>query len=128
MRRLLADTGIGLVTIGFSPPGPMRDLADYLGLAGPVLCDEQRRVYRLLGLGRAPIWRVYSPGTLARYGCAMVRGYRLQHPVEDTRQLGGDAILVDGVITRWWAPRTPDDRVAPQQLVTAARRALAERP
>ncbi len=121
MQHNLSDTGIGLVTIGFSPPQPLHDLAEYLHLTGPVLSDEHRIVYRLLGLRRAPLWRVYSPGTLAFYTRARRRGQQLQRPVEDTRQLGGDAIVADGVITRRWVPRSPDDRVPPARLVSAAR-------
>jgi len=116
----LSGTGIGMITIGFSPPQPLHDLAEFLHLTGPVLADEQRTVYRLLGLRRAPLWRVYSPGTLAFYRRARRRGQQLRRPVEDIRQLGGDAIIDDGVIIRRWAPRSPDDRVAPHRLVAAA--------
>lgn len=123
MQHLLHGTGIGLITIGFSPPQPLRELAEHLHLSGPMLSDEQRIVYRRLGLRRAPVWRVYSPGTLAFYARARLRGRQLQRPVEDTRQLGGDAIVTDGVITRRWRPRSPDDRVAPERLVCAARSA-----
>ncbi|WP_219418770.1 AhpC/TSA family protein [Pseudonocardia nigra] len=123
MQRDLSDTGIGMITIGFRPPQPLHDLADYLHLTGPMVSDEQRTVYRLLGLRRAPLRRVYSPGTLAFYTRARRRGQQLQRPVEDTRQLGGDAIIADGVVTRRWAPRSPDDRVTPARLVAAARTA-----
>lgn len=115
--------GIGMITIGFSPPQPLHDLTQYLHLTGPVLSDEQRTVYRLLGLRRAPLWRVYSPGTLAFYSQARRQGQQLRRRVEDTRQLGGDAIIDNGVITRRWAPRSPDDRVKPALLVAAARTA-----
>ncbi len=122
---MLAGTDVDLVVIGFSPLAALRDLADHLGLTGRVLSDEPRTVYRLLGLGRAPVWRVYSPGTLLFYARAALRGARLPSPVEDTRQLGGDAVVVDGVVVRRWRPRTPDDRVAPAALAVAAR-AVAE--
>jgi hypothetical protein len=109
-----------MVTVGFSPRQPLRELAEHLGLTGPILSDEHRVLYRLLGLRRAPLWRVYSPGTLALYWRAGQRGLRLPMPVEDTRQLGGDALMSDGVIVRSWAPRSPDDRVAPARVLTAA--------
>jgi hypothetical protein len=123
VRNELSNTGIGLVTAGFSPPEAMSALAGYLALPGPVLSDEQRVLYQLLGIGRAPLWRVYSPGTVAFYLVAALRGRRLSAPVEDTRQLGGDALVVDGVITRRWAPRTPGDRASPKRLAVAALRA-----
>ncbi|MBA2323825.1 MAG: hypothetical protein H0V92_07390 [Pseudonocardiales bacterium] len=123
MQRALLGSGIELVTIGFSPPQALLELAAYLQLTGPVLADEQRTLYQLLGVLRAPVWRVYSPGTLAFYACARLRGQPMTRPVEDTRQLGGDAVVVDGVITRMWRPRSPNDRVAPERLAAAARKA-----
>lgn len=120
MTRKLLGSGIGLITVGFSPPTALRELADHLGLTGVVLSDGHRVLYRLLGLRRAPLWRVYSPATLAFYAHARRRGRQLTRPVEDTRQLGGDALVVDGVVVRVWRPRSPDDRVAPDRLVTAA--------
>ncbi|WP_219420201.1 hypothetical protein [Pseudonocardia nigra] len=86
-----------------------------------MLSDPDRDLYRLLGLGRAPVWQVYSPGTLLHYTRAVARGRRLQKPVEDTRQLGGDALVVDGVVRRIWRPRTPDDRADPRVIAAAAR-------
>jgi hypothetical protein len=118
---LLDGIGIGLVAVGFSPPEALAALAGHLGLTGPILSDEQRVLYRLLALRRAPLWRVYSPGTLALYRRARRRGVPLHVPVEDTRQLGGDALVRDGVVVRRWTPRSPDDRVDPARLVTAAR-------
>jgi hypothetical protein len=125
VQQCLTGTGVGLVTVGFSPPAALRAPADHLELTGPVLSDEQRRVYRLFGLRRAPVWRIYSPGTLAHYARAMLRGRRRRRPVEDTRQLVGDALMVDGVVVRRWRPRSPDDRVAPQLLADTAVHARA---
>ncbi len=93
MQHHLADTGIPLLTIGFSPPPALVALAEFIGLTGLMLADEQRVLYRLLGLRRAPLWQIYSPGTLAYYATARARGRRLHRPVEDTRQLGGDVIV-----------------------------------
>ncbi|WP_219413694.1 AhpC/TSA family protein [Pseudonocardia nigra] len=115
------DGAVPLVTVGFSPPAALDALADHLGLTGTVLSDPDRDLYRLLGLGRAPVWQVYSPGTLLHYARAVARGRRLQKPVEDTRQLGGDALVVDGVVRRIWRPRTPDDRADPRVIAAGAR-------
>jgi len=82
------DPRIGLILVGFSPPQRLAALARHLGWPGRVLADQQRALYRRLGVGRAPLWRVYSPATLATYAAAAARGYRLARPVEDTRQLG----------------------------------------
>ncbi len=114
------DVTVGVVAVGFSPPDALAALADHLGWTGMFLADPERTLYRRLGLGRAPVWRVYSPATLARYALAAARGIRLPRPVEDTRQLGGDALVQDGVVIRRWLPRTPDDRARPSVLAAAA--------
>lgn len=105
---------------GFSPPDALATLARHLGLDGTVLSDPDRMLYQRLGLHHIPVWHVYSSGTLARYAAAVPAGTRLQRPVEDTRQLGADALVVAGVARRLWRPATPDDRVAPRLVAKAA--------
>lgn len=120
MQELLAGSPIPLVTVGFSPAEALGPLADRLGLRGRMLSDPDRDLYRRIGLRRVPIWRIYSPGTLAYYARQVLRGASLPAPVEDTRQLGGDAVCVDGVVTRVWCTRTPTDRPDPVRIVAAA--------
>lgn len=121
MQEQLADAAVPLVTVGFSPSEALAPLAEHLGLHGRMLSDPDRELHGVLGLGRAPVWQVYSPGTLLYYAGALLRGRTLRSPVEDTRQLGGDALVVDGVVTRRWRPATPDDRVPPAVVGAAAR-------
>ncbi len=122
MHQAGAGTRIGLILAGFSPARPLAALARYLGWPGLVLSDPERTLYHRLGIGRAPLWRVYSPGTLATYATAIARGHRPARPAEDTRQLGGDAIMIDGTVRELWRPRTPDDRPAASEVVAAAQR------
>lgn len=120
VRDVAAGYPIGLIACGFSPPAALAAHAEYLRWPGLFLADEQRRLYTSLGMRRAGLWQVYSPGTLARYALAAARGRRLPRPVEDIRQMGGDAILRDGIAVRRWLPRTPNDRVLPASLLHAA--------
>ncbi len=121
LQRRLAVASVPLVCVGFSPAGPLGALADRLGLAGPVLSDPERHLYGRLGFGRAPLWQVYSPSTVWFYLRRALRAAELQRPVEDIRQLGGDALCVDGVLTRRWRPATPSDRADPARIAAAAR-------
>ncbi len=116
---------VSLPAAGISPPEALAEVAEHLGWQAPFLADEQRLVYRLLGLGRAPARQVYSPGTLGIYAKAAAHGNRPSRPVEDTRQLGGDGLLADGVLIRRWRPASPDDRIDPAALVTEATELLA---
>ncbi|MDQ4021263.1 MAG: hypothetical protein M3257_06470 [Actinomycetota bacterium] len=122
VREQAAGRSIGLVACGFSPPDALAALADHVSWPGPFLADENRRLYGLLGMRRARLWQVYSPGTLAGYALAAARGQQLPRPVEDIRQMGGDALLQDGLVVRRWLPRTPNDRVSPARLVGASPR------
>jgi hypothetical protein len=114
------DPSVGLVLLGFSPPDRFAALARHLRWPGLVLTDPDRRVYQALGIGRAPLWRVYSPGTLLVYAHAGIHGRRPPTPAEDTRQLGGDAIVVDGRVVHLWRPRTPNDRPSPEEVLAVA--------
>jgi hypothetical protein len=114
------DPAVGLVLLGFSPPDRFAALARHLHWPGLVLVDPPRRIYQALGVGRAPLWRVYSPGTMLTYARAGMRGRRPSTPAEDTRQLGGDAVVVDGRAVHLWRPRTPNDRPRPAAVLAAA--------
>lgn len=129
MHSTLDDQRIGLVFIGFSPLDRLRALARHLGWPGLVLSDPDRKLYAALGIGRAPLWRVWNRRTLQTYARAWRKGHRPpstavrpggQGASEDTRQLGGDAVLVDGVVVRLWRPRSPDDRPSAAEVVGEA--------
>jgi len=128
VRQQHHNPSVGLVLVGFSPPERLAALATHLRWPGLVLTDPPRRLYHALGLGRAPLWRVYSPGTMLTYTRAALGGSQLSRPVEDTRQLGGDAIVEDGTVIRLWRPRTPNDRPAASAVLAAADERLRGRP
>ena len=117
----LRELGIALVAVGFSPPAALASLARHLGWAGPFCSDEDRRLYDRLGLGQATSGQVFTPGTRAVYSAAADRGVTVERPVEDVRQLGGDALVVDGVARLTYRPASPDDRPAVVELLAGAR-------
>lgn len=121
MRALHKNPKVGLVRVGFSPPQRFAALARHLRWFGLVLSDPTRELYRALGLRRAPLWRRYSLKTLLTYIRAVSRAQKLSRPVEDTRQLGGDAVIVDGGVVTLWLPQTPDDRPAAFEVLAAAK-------
>lgn len=117
MRELAEQApAVPVVAVGFDPAPVLAATPT----ASPLLTDPARALHRRLGLRRAPSWRVWSPRTLlfyARHGSA----HSPAAPT-DVRQMGGDAVVVDGTVVACWRPRTPVDRVDPAVLVGAARR------
>lgn len=77
MQRAAEKAGPAAVAVGFSPGERLSAIARHLGWTGLVLADEERLLYRRLGVCRARLWRVYSPGTLLTYGRALARGHHL---------------------------------------------------
>ena len=118
-RAELEALGAGAVAVGFSPPDALAALADQLEWPWPFLSDTDRVLYERLGLERAPLRTVYNPGTLRRYRQAARRGVPVHRPVEDSRQLGGDAVIQAGRVARVFRPASPDDRASVSELLAA---------
>jgi hypothetical protein len=119
VQRTPRDPRIGLVLVGFSPPERLAPIARHLGWDGLVLGDPGLVLYHRLRIGRAPWWRVYSPGTLRQYAR---HPRRITRPAraEDTRQLGGDAVTRDAAVVALWRPRSPNDRPAAADVIHQA--------
>lgn len=118
-RDELQELGATAVAVGFSPPDALAALADQLEWPWPFLSDTDRALYERLGLERAPRRTVFNPGTLRRYREAAARGVPVHMPVEDTRQLGGDAVVKEGRVVRVFRPASPDDRAPVAELLAA---------
>ena len=121
-RAELDAAGISVFAVGFSPPAALALLADHLAWPWPFLSDPERLLYRRLALPRVGPLQVYSAGTLLRYARAALAGRPLSRPVEDTRQLGGDAVVQHGSALAVFRPRTPNDRIPVHLLVARALR------
>lgn len=122
-RTELEALGACAIAIGFSPPAPLAALADHLTWPWPFLSDPQRVLYQRLRTRRGRLRDVYSVGTLRHYLAAARRGAPISRPVEDTRQLGADAVVLGGRAVWVHRSRTPDDRLPTTALLDAVRTA-----
>lgn len=121
LRPDLEELGMSLIAVGFSPPEALATLAAHLSWPFPFCSDEQRLLYDRLGLGRAGPGQIFTPATRALYTAAAERGITAERPVEDIRQLGGDAVVVAGTARLTFRPSSPEDRPTPTELLEAAR-------
>ena len=117
----LGELGVAVVAVGFSPPAALAALGRHLSWPFPFLSDEERVLYHRLGLGRAGAGQVFTPETRAVYAAAAERGVVAERPVEDIRQLGGDALVAAGVARLTFRPVSPDDRPSADELLAGAR-------
>ncbi|MGI9119322.1 MAG: peroxiredoxin-like family protein [Acidimicrobiales bacterium] len=118
-RERLEELGASALAVGFSPAEPLAALADHLDWPWPFLSDPDRVLYHRLGLGRARLRDVYTPATVRLYRQAAQRGEAVHRPVEDSRQLGGDAVVRAGRVVRLFRPASPDDRPPVDTLLAA---------
>ncbi len=118
-RDELEALGATAVAVGFSPADALAALADQLEWPWPFLSDTDRVLYQRLGFERAARRAVYNPGTVNVYRKAAARGVALKMPVEDARQLGGNAIVQDGRVIRVFRPASPDERAPVTELLAA---------
>jgi len=112
--------GFTPVAVGFSPADALAALAGHLDWPFFFCADEDRRLYHRLGLGTAAARQLFTRQTRAIYAAARDRGETVARPVEDPRQLGGDAIVVGGEALVVFRPGSPDDRPGVEELLAAA--------
>ncbi len=111
-----------VVLITFSEQHRLRAYKELLRLPFPILSDTDRLFYRSFGLGRASLLRLYSPTTLRMYARLLRKGRRIQRPVEDTHQLGGDFLIdAEGKIAWQHQSLGPDDRPDVSELIAQTR-------
>jgi hypothetical protein len=96
----IAALGARVVAVGTGSADQARNLID-AGMPFPCLVDGERRLYRVLGLGRVGPATFLAPSTYVNYWRAWRRGARQGQVTGDPGQLSGVAVLdADGRL-RW---------------------------
>ena len=122
-RDELHGLGAEVLLVSFEGQRSTERFAAAVESRWPIFVDEPRAAYTAYGLTRASAARVwFSPRTVAFYLRALLRGRRLQRPVADTAQLGGDFVIDRGGRTAL-AHRSvePADRPSVESLLDVLR-------
>ncbi len=111
-----------VVCVSFAEPPMLAAYERGLGLPVRLLGDPERALYDAFGFGRASFARTWlDPRVWRAYAGLVARGRRPERPEQDTRQLGGDAVLDAEGRVRWiYRSEGPEDRPAVDAVVAAA--------
>ena len=105
----IAGLGARVVAVGTGSADQARQLMD-AGTPFPCLVDPERRLYRVLGLGRVGLATFLAPSTYVNYWRSWRRGARQGQVTGDPGQLSGVAVVDAGGRLRWrHASRTIGD-------------------
>lgn len=121
--------GCQVAVVGSGWPDAARGFARALGLPPslPVLCDQPRRSFALLGLRRSIAATLLVPRVVRKWFALRRRGFKQGRVRGDPWQQGGAAVIAPGGHGRLlyrFASRTPDDIPDPAALLEAARAAV----
>ena len=105
----IAALGVRVIAVGTGSPAQAQRLMD-AGSPFPCLVDPQRRLYRVLGLGRVGLGTLLALSTYTNYWRAWRRGARQGRVTGDPGQLSGVAIVdADGRLRARHLSRTIGD-------------------
>lgn len=105
----IAALGVSVIAVGTGSPAQAQRLME-AGSPFPCLVDPQRRLYRVLGLGRVGFRTLLALSTYTNYWRAWRRGARQGRVTGDPGQLSGVAIVdADGRLRGLHVSRTIGD-------------------
>lgn len=94
-RQEFADAGVSILIVSQAKPAIAALFLRHFPQPVSLVCDPERRLYRLLGLERTHWWNFLRPTVLFGYLGHIRRGMRILKPYEgeDVYQLGGDFLF-----------------------------------
>ena len=102
---------VQLKVVSFAPPEMVRDYTEHFHWKFDVYSDPQREIYKLFGLARAPLWKIFHPKSVLQYSKFILQGKKVQKTTEDIQQMGGDFLIdSEGRLRFIYRSQRPDDR------------------
>jgi peroxiredoxin len=113
--------GLGVVLVGMGSPEESQAFRRRFDVPFPLVCDPEKRLYTLYGLGTGKVAEVLSPRVLLRSLGALGRGHVPGRPQGDVLQMPGAFVIDrDGTVLLAHYSRDPADHPAPEALLAAA--------
>jgi hypothetical protein len=113
-----------VLAVSFSRPEVLAKHIERFPTPFPLLGDPDLAAYRAFGLGRTPLWRLFTPRAIGRYLKILLAGYAPHRPYagDDVLQLGGDFVLDRERRLRFiYRSVDPTDRPSLDDLIRAIR-------
>ncbi len=116
-----SELDLDVIAISFAAPDMLRRYRRHPELAGlRLFTDPQRAAYRAFGFERASVARVWlHPRVWLTYASLIARGRRPEPAHDDTLQLGGDVLVMDGAVRWIHRSRGPEDRPTVARILAA---------
>jgi peroxiredoxin len=88
------DMGMQVVLVGMGTPDQAESFRKQFSLSFPIICDPEKKLYQIYGLGRSSFSRMVSPSVLLKGLKALSQGHTPRLPQGDVMQLSG-VFLID---------------------------------
>jgi peroxiredoxin len=88
------DIDMQVVLVGLGAPDRAEAFRKQFSLSFPIICDLEKKLYQIYGLGRSSVSRMLSPAVLLKGLKALSRGHTPSVPQGDVMQLTG-VFLID---------------------------------
>ena len=93
-KNQFEDNGFQVVFVGLGACDRAETFKKQFSLSFPIICDPEKKLYRIYGLGRGSVVRMASPAFLLKGLRALSRGHMPGVPRDDIMQMPG-VFLID---------------------------------
>jgi peroxiredoxin len=88
------NNGFQIILVSLATPDRTEAFKKEFSLSFPIICDPEKKLYKIFGLGRGSFIRMASPAFLLKGLKTLSRGHTLGVPKDDVRQMPG-VFLID---------------------------------
>ena len=117
-KEQFKNMGVRVVLVGLGSHDRAETFRKQFSLSFPIICDPEKKLYRIYGLGISSVSRMVSPAVLLKGLKALSRGHTPSMPQGDVMQLGG-VFLIDtaGHIRYAYYSKDPSDNPSIETLL-----------